>query len=501
MKKYLIILSFILSFGCKAEKPPNIVVIMADDIGLGDVSHHVRTFMNREPIFETPAIDSLARDGMWFTDGHSATSLCSPTRYCVMTGKNNYHSVAPWGVWNSFSESPIKPTDQTISSILKKANYSTGFIGKWHLGGDFKLKDSDAFFRESHLGVKPDKIDLTKMVGGGPQSFDFDYSFTLPCGIQGPLYLAYEKSEWYRLSKKSKIVYLNNENSINPDDLTSKGPGPGDSYWNAKDIGKIISKKAVEFINYHAKKEPFFLYYCSPMPHKPHCPPEYFDGKKVAGTTPSVHLDCVVDLDCQINRIILALKQNDIYENTLIIFMSDNGGLPNISSKESRLPYNSSGGYSGAKNSPLEGGHRVPFIAVWPQKIKPNTVSHELVVNTDLLATFASLVNRPLSDEDVVDSNNLMPLFINPKKYQKRNIALLQAGSNCEVLYRKEGYKLIIQSDWNLSKWNPVALYDLNENKIESPQNNKIYNKSHKLLVDTMLHEYLDIRNSKKVSK
>ena len=103
-------------------------------------------------------------------------------------------------------------------------------------------------------------------------------------------------------------------------------------------------------------------------------------------------------------------------------------------------------------------------------KKKPNTVSHELVVNTDLLATFASLVNRPLSDEDVVDSNNLMPLFINPMKYQKRNIALLQAGSNCEVLYRKEGYKLIIQSDWNLSKWNPVALYDLNENKIESPQ-------------------------------
>ena len=105
--------------------------------------------------------------------------------------------------------------------------------------------------------------------------------------------------------------------------------------------------------------------------------------------------------------------------------MSDNGGLPNISSKESRLPYNSSGGYSGAKNSPLEGGRRVPFIAVWPQKIKPNTVSHELVVNTDLLATFASLVNRPLSDEDVVDSNNLMPLFINLKKYQKRNICIV----------------------------------------------------------------------------
>ena len=115
---------------------PNVVLIMADDVGLGDISYHVRNIMELEPAFETPSIDSLARQGMWFTDGHSATALCSPTRYCVMSGNNNYRSHAPWGVWNTFAQSPFKDTDATLGFVFRDAGYKTGFIGKWHLGGD-----------------------------------------------------------------------------------------------------------------------------------------------------------------------------------------------------------------------------------------------------------------------------------------------------------------------------------------------------------------------------
>jgi arylsulfatase A-like enzyme len=259
------------------QKPadrPSIVLIMADDLGLGDVSHHVRTQMQKEPIFETPAIDALARESLWFTDGHSATSLCSPTRYCVMSGNNNYRSNAPWGVWGMFRETAFKKGEVTLGRVVKDAGYSTGCIGKWHLGGDFRDVNSGGIYRANDRNSDlTGKVDLSRCVGNGPSDWGFDYDFTLPCGIQGPIYTAYENDAWYPLADDSKIVFLDESNAIHPKDLTSKGNGMGDSAWDAREIGKLISAKAVNFIDANAgKNEPFFLYYCSPMCHLPHCP-------------------------------------------------------------------------------------------------------------------------------------------------------------------------------------------------------------------------------------
>ena len=117
--------------------PPNIVVIMADDLGLGDISFHVRSIQHKIPVVETPALDELASHSLWFTDGHSATALCAPTRYAVMSGNNNYRSYAPWGVWSTFGESAFKPNHATLGTVVRDAGYQTGFVGKWHLGGDF----------------------------------------------------------------------------------------------------------------------------------------------------------------------------------------------------------------------------------------------------------------------------------------------------------------------------------------------------------------------------
>ena len=478
------------------DDPPNIVVIMADDVGLGDISYHVRNFMEKDPAFETPYIDRLAENGMWFTDGHSATSLCSPTRYCVMSGNNNYRSKAPWGVWNTFNKSPFREGEVTLGSVVQAAGYKTGFIGKWHLGGDFKSADGTVIFRGSGKAIRPDQVNLKEIYGGDPLDLGFDYSFMLPCGIQGPIYTAYQQKKWYPLNKKSKLVFLNEENAINPKDITSKGPGAGDSHWDARNIGKLISAKAVKFIDECAGKAPFFLYYCSPMPHLPHCPPDFFDGRQVSGSTPSPHLDCVVDLDCQVARIIKALEKNNILNNTLIIFMSDNGGLVNIDPQDKGLGYNSSGGWAGAKNSPLEGGHRTPFIVTWPSKIKKKTTSDQLVVNTDLLATLAAIVGTHVPENEALDSKNLLPILLDQQKGDFRRSILLQAGSNCEVIYRKDPWKLIIQSDWKCSYWEPIKLFNLDESPNERASDNQILNPNLKDLVDRLSNEYITIRST-----
>ena len=475
--------------------PPNIVVIMADDLGLGDVGHHVREVLKKEPVFETPALDTLAQSGMWFTDGHSATSLCSPTRYCVMSGNNNYRSRAPWGVWNTFAESPFREGEATLGSVVHDAGYTTGFVGKWHLGGDFKAATSPDIFRGKDKQIRPDQVDLSQMLGGGPLDWGFDYGFTLPCGIQGPVYTAFQNGKWYPLDSSSKLVYLDKKNAIHPKDLTSKGPGTGDSHWDTREIGKLISAKAVDFIDANAGKQPFLLYYCSPMPHLPHCPPEEFDGRPVAGSTPTPHLDCVVDLDCQVARILSALEKNQIRENTLVIFMSDNGGLVHLGANDTRRGYTSSGGWAGGKNSPLEGGHRTPFIASWPAKIPAGTVRDDLVVNTDILATMAALVGTDIPPTEAMDSRNLLPLLLGGELEDRKHL-LLQAGSNCEVMYRRDPWKLIIKSNWQCDTWIPKSLFNLEKTPMEKPSDNQINHPETKALAEELFDEYLKIRKS-----
>lgn len=494
-EKIVAVLSlFVVAFAYAGEKP-NIVLVMADDLGLGDLGYHVRTQMKAEPLYETPVIDSLAEAGMWFTDGHSATALCAPTRYCVMTGNNNYRSYAPWGVWSTFAPSAFRDGEATVGSVVKDAGYNTGFIGKWHLGGDFLDPRSGEIYRGPKNGDLRGHVDMSKFLGHGPKYCGFDYDFTLPCGVQGSLYLAYENEEWYPLDKDSEITYFNKDIAINPKDVSDKGPGMGDSHWKASEIGKLISQKAVDFIERSSEKdEPFFLYYCSPTVHLPHCPPDEFDGKKIKGETPSRHLDMVLDLDQQMNRIINALKATGTYENTLFVFTSDNGGLQ-VDDDTANAGHNSSGLMAGTKNTPEEGGHRVPFFAVWPGHIEPG-VTDEPAINTDFVATFAALVGTDIPEGQAMDSNNLLPLLTGKGEFKQRDYIILQAGSHNELIYRKEGWKLIIQSNNKLTKFDPIALYDLNTNLYEKESGNMIDNPEYKEKIDRMLKEYLEIRNS-----
>lgn len=475
------------------KKRPNIVVVMADDIGSGDISYFTKRFLNKQPVFTTPNIDSLAEQGMWFTDSHSATALCAPTRYAIMSGKNNYRSSSPWGVWDIFRQNVISNSEPTIGRVAKDAGYQTGFVGKWHLGGDFKLKDSDEIFRGSSK-QNLSQVDVSRMHAGGPTDMGFSYSFMLPDGIQGPIYLAYENEAWYPLKKDSKIQYINDKNVYDKRMLSSKGSGMGDTNWRTENIGDIISQKAADFVRSQSSAKPFMLYYASPMPHVPHIPPKTFDGIKVAGTTGSAHMDMIKELDLQVGRIITALKETGQFENTLFVFTSDNGGLAlGLTGSKGHL---SNGNYRGSKNTPHEGGHRVPFIVHWPGNIEASSVSSEPVVVQDLLATIGEVVGNPQDQSQAPDSNNLLPLITGKSGFNPREYLMMQAGSKREVMLREGDWKLIMTSNREATVFKPVALFNLKDNLLEVESQNFINKIAYKKRVKQMFERYKSIRSS-----
>ena len=489
---YILIATLLFTSSLFAQEKPNIVFIMADDLGLGDVSFHVRHIQKKQPLFETPTLDELAEQSLWFTDGHSATALCAPTRYAVMSGNNNYRSYAPAGVWSTFAESAFEPGHATLGTVVRDAGYQTGFIGKWHLGGDFRVPGSKEIFRGAKNGDLRGQVDMTHWIAGGPKDCGFDYDYTTPCGIQGPIYLLYENQKWSPIADDSKIVFLNEQTAKFAQDLASKGEGMGDSNWDTREIGKLLSNKAAEFIRTNAENEkPFFLYYCSPMVHKPHRPPNTFDGQPIKGQTPTGHLDMVLDLDMQVKRIVDALKRTGTFENTLIVITSDNGGLTD--GVAGKLGYRPGGGWNGSKNSPLEGGHRVPFFAIWPKRIEHH-VTDELAVNQDLVATFAALVGTEIPTGQAQDSNNLLPLFTGEGDYQPREFLAHQAGSKQELMFRKKTWKLIIQSNFKRTSFEPKALYNLANDPQE--KDNRIKESDGSSLAQNMLNEYLEIVQS-----
>ncbi|MDF7825926.1 arylsulfatase [Pontiellaceae bacterium B12227] len=492
-----------------AVERPNIVVILADDVGSGDISYYRNQFMDQKPVMETPNIDALAAGGMWFTDGHSSTALCAPTRYAIMSGKNNYRSFAPWGVWNSFHEGAIKKGEATLGTVARDGGYATGFIGKWHLGLNFKRLDGKGYYRGNDKDPKPVPADMMQVAYGGPADMGFDYSYALPTGVQGPLYMAYENEKWAPFEKDSEMICVNEETAVDPVTVTAqdkkdlklegnmtisdKGPGMGDSKWDTSKIPDIISRKAVNFINANANKKPFFLYYCSPEAHRPHMPPAEMDGVKVRGTLPSRHMECIKVLDLEVKRIVDALKANDVFENTLVFFVADNGGLTWKVPGTMESGHRPSGNYRGAKSAPHEGGHRIPFIAHWPKYIKAGQTSDELVITHDLMATVARVAGTKLADEDTLDSTNILPILLG-QDFKQRDYLAWQSGATFQVMYREGPWKLIIQSNHKLDQWDPVELYNLETNAMEDPKKNLIGHPEYKARAEKMYKKYMKIR-------
>lgn len=476
----------------QTSKKPNVIVVLADDVGVGDISHY-RRLHKGNVILETPNIDKLATEGMYFTQAHAPAALCTTSRYSIMTGNNNYRSPNPWGVWSGYAQSSISKEQVTLGRAMKAANYNTAFIGKWHLGTSFSTKnDADKVFVASRNKTSLN-VDITKIKDFGPKQSGFDYSVTLPSGIQNEPYSIYENDKWLPLKSTSEIALIDAVYMKSIGAVLDKKMGLGDSNWEPKKIGPILANKAVKYIAENSKKDkPFFMYYCSQAVHTPHMAAEELNGVKIAGTTPSNHMDMIKELDVQVGMLVEELKKQGVYENTLIIFTSDNGGL-HVDGDTWNAHHEPSDIYRGAKNDPYEGGHRVPFIAVWPKQVKKNQISNTPLLGSDILATIAAVGDFNIPKGEALDSYNLLPILENKEKKHQRNHLMVQGGSGKEVIIIEDGWKLIIQVD-KRDKTNktrtPIALFDLNTNEREDERYNFINNSKYKKKVQALFNSY-----------
>lgn len=481
-----------------AQDRPNVIVILADDIGTGDISQYRRMFSDNI-IVETPTLDKLAKEGMIFTDAHSPAALCAPTRYAIMTGNHCYRSYAPAGVWGCYQPSPIEPKQLTLGKLMKNAGYKTSFFGKWGFGMDFARKDDPNKIYRSPRKEHELDVDISKIIDKGPVENGFDYSFMYPAGIQAEPYAVYENGKMMPLKEDSEIVLITQEKMTKLGVKLDKKEGLGDSNWNPHNAGPLLIDKAVKFIENNSKnKEPFFMYYCSQAVHKPHTPSKVLNGEKIAGTTPSNHLDMVKELDVQMEMMVQTLKQQGIYNNTLIIFTSDNGGL--LIKETMASSHKSSNIYRGGKNQAYEGGTRVPFIAWWPTKIKANTVSDTPIIGIDIMATLADLTNQKIEENQAMDSSNLLPILLDEKKIQPHPFLINQSGTGNHGMITEKGWKLIIKidkKDKTFKKRTPIALFNLNDNVSENENKNLINKPKHQQKVKELFEKYNKTRDSK----
>ena len=414
---------------------PNIVYILVDDMGYGDPKIY-----NPDAKTSTPNIDRLASQGMLFTDAHSPSAVCTPTRYGILTGRYCWRTRLTWGVLGGDSPSLIDKDRTTIASFLKEIGYTTGVVGKWHLGVDWIKWNTEPKnvipSTENPYFALSKKINYSLSPTSGTLDRGFDYSFIFPGTLDAPPYCFLEND---------KLVTV-------PDSLTegkNLESGAKGAFWRKGPIAKdfdfmevtpIVTRKAITFLEKVSNSEkPFFLYLAYPSPHTPWMPSSEFIGTSGAGE----YGDFVNMVDSEVEKVLQTLANLELDENTLLFFASDNGPYWWPVDIE-KFGHKAAGDLRGMKGSPFEGGHRIPFIARWPGKIKAGSLCSEPVSLTSLLATCAELLGKELLDNEGEDSHSILPLLLNkPEDYQEPE-ALIQHSARGQFVVRKGDWKLIL---------------------------------------------------------
>jgi arylsulfatase A-like enzyme len=416
------------------ENPkPNIIFILCDDLGYGDVGCN-----NPAGKIATPNVDRLAVAGMRFTDAHTTSSVCSPTRYSIMTGRYNWRSRLQRGVLGGLSPPLIEPNRLTVAALLQQQGYHTAAIGKWHLGMDWVKIEGKPPPPADNVETTNQvwSVDFTKPIAGGPTSVGFHYYFGIAASLDMVPYTFIENDRVTVVPTLDKAFPMTLGRSGG---LTRKGPtAPG---FEVEQVLPTLTRKAVEYVAQRAADakagKPFFLYLPLNAPHTPIAPTAEWRGK--SGLNP--YADFVMQTDWTVGQVMDAVEKHGLADNTLLIFTSDNGCSPQANIPELREAGHAvNGPLRGHKADIWDGGHRVPFIVRWPGKVKAGATSDQLISSLDFLATCAEIVGVRLPANAAEDSISFLPAL------QGRT----SPGREALVHHSIEGKFAIRQGKWKL---------------------------------------------------
>lgn len=467
MKSCFLIALVLIGFAVSAEKP-NIVLILADDIGYGDVSCYGATKV------KTPNVDKLAEQGLRFTSGYAPSATCTPSRYAMLTGEYAFRKKGT-NILPGNAALIIDPSRTTLPSVLRQAGYTTGVVGKWH------------------LGLGSGEIDWNGEIKPGPNEIGFDHSFIIPAtgdrtpcvfvenrrvvnlDPKDPIQVSYGKPIGDEPTGKDhpemltmKLTHGHDQTIVNGISRIGYMSGGKAARWKDENIADTLTKQAVAFLE-RSKDKPFFLYFATHDIHVPRVPNQRFVGKTEMGPRG----DAIVEFDWSVGEIMAALDRLGLTNNTLVVLSSDNGPVVNDGYADDSIKklgeHKPAGPLRGGKYSSFEGGTRVPFLTRWPGKIKPG-VSDEIVSLVDFTASFAALTEQTLTGEAAPDSLNVLPSLLGTSNGKPGRDHIVEHAGALSI--RKGDWKYIparkqvaVSKDTNIETGGHVQdqLYDLSK--------------------------------------
>ena len=406
------------------REKPNIIYILADDMGYGDVSA-----LNERCGFHTANLDCMAEEGMCFTDAHAASAVCTPSRYSILTGRYPWRSILKKDVLQGYDPPLIEAERKTVATMLGEQGYRTACIGKWHLGLEWTLRDPKDKY----------SVDFSGPVCGGPTERGFEYFFGISASLDMPPYVYIENNHVTGIPDREESNWWDKGNSYNKRIFR---PGPVGADFRHEEVLNRLLDKTIEKLE-EWKEESFFLYVPLTAPHTPILPTKEFEGK--SGTTE--YGDFVLMCDAFTGAVNQWVKDHGLEEDTVVIFTSDNGCSPRANYPElAQYFHNPSYVFRGTKFDIYEGGHRVPLIVKWKGTIKAGSRCDRLTGLIDLYATLADLLGITLDEKEAEDSVSAWPLWQQQEEgYQRKYLVLHSVNGSLSV--RDEQWKLILCPD------------------------------------------------------
>ena len=450
----------------RAAEPekPNILILYADDLGYGDLS-----IQNPKSKIPTPHLDRLASQSLRFTDGHSSSGICTPSRYALLTGRHHWRDFH--GIVNAFGGSVFKKERLTLPELLKEKGYTTACIGKWHLGWDWgairKPGAKPVGNGRRRKGLPPEAFDWTKRIPDGPLAHGFDHYFG-DTVINFPPYCWIEDD---RVPKAPDTMMDPAKWKKIKEGNWECRPGPMVSDWDPYKNIPTTTARGVEYIKKQKdSKKPFFLYFAFPSPHAPIIPNDEFDGKSKAGA----YGDFVFETDDACGKLLRALEESGQAENTIVIFSADNGPEHYAYARDKNFDHWSAEPFRGLKRDIYEGGHHVPFLVKWPGLTKPGSTSDALVSQIDIMGTIAEFLDYELPRDAAEDSHSLLPILKGKATsvrtthvHNTRKDQYAIRHQNWLLIDAKNGYLSRRDAAWEEKRGypadddGPVELYDL----------------------------------------